>query len=299
MTEVISIGVLAYNHEKFIAKTLDGILEQKCNYSFKIYIIDDYSSDNTLKILKQYQTIYPDKINVIQNESNLGIISSVYKLSLFLQGDYFAMFDGDDYWDYAQKLQKQVDFLERNIDFIATFHDARIISENVENNYFHYTKTYSQSYKYNEVIFPVDILNRLIIPTSSLIFRKEAIHKIWNELNILNEYFSLDWKLFSVLIKNSKFYYFNEPWSVYHNHQSGISKGNKLEFHLSHIKFLKLLLKDNFYKDYKYAIYGGISKEYNVLLNSNNTIINKRILFLKYCLNEVKRIWYYRNELFK
>ena len=43
MKEYVSINMLAYNHEKWIAKAIEGVVNQKTKYKFKLYIHDDFS----------------------------------------------------------------------------------------------------------------------------------------------------------------------------------------------------------------------------------------------------------------
>lgn len=57
MKEYVSINMLAYNHEKWIAKAIEGVVNQKTKYKFKLYIHDDFSSDHTTEIIKEYVNI--------------------------------------------------------------------------------------------------------------------------------------------------------------------------------------------------------------------------------------------------
>ena len=51
----LSILVMAYNVEKYIAEALDSIVMQKVNFSYEILIGNDGSSDGTVEILKEYE----------------------------------------------------------------------------------------------------------------------------------------------------------------------------------------------------------------------------------------------------
>nr|WP_315149674.1 glycosyltransferase [uncultured Flavobacterium sp.] len=110
----ISIAMLAYNHEKFIGEAIESVLIQKTNYTYKIIIAEDFSTDSTREIVLEYQKKYPDKIKLILQDKNVGASQNNVDLLTNLEGKYIAALEGDDYWTDPLKLQKQVDFLEAN-----------------------------------------------------------------------------------------------------------------------------------------------------------------------------------------
>lgn len=292
---LVSVIVVTFNHESYIREALQSILDQKVNFNYEIIVANDASTDETLNIIQEFKNNHPEIFIIQNNEKNLGILNNVKKVISQIRGKYFAVLDGDDFWSYEYKLQKQIDFLEKNKDYNGVFHDSTIIVEdkNAEKKLFSYKKLYSQSYFYNEDIHPSDIVNRLILPSSSAVFRNEK--QLLDEFQYLVDDFSIQWKLSCLLIKWSKFYYINEPWSVYRNHSKGISKSKNQDFHFSHIVFLKQLIKDEFYKDYKYDLYRAISNEYFIILNSKNNFY--RLNFRKYLIAEINRIWFYKKKL--
>ncbi|WP_372995833.1 glycosyltransferase [Lutispora sp.] len=126
---MVSISVLAYNHEKYIRKALDSILMQKVNFLYEIVIGEDCSQDGTRDILMEYKAKYPDKIKLILNEKNLGMMENAKNVRSNCMGKYRAGCEGDDYWTDPYKLQKQIDFLENNPQFIGTVHKVEIVDE--------------------------------------------------------------------------------------------------------------------------------------------------------------------------
>ncbi|MCB0753010.1 MAG: glycosyltransferase, partial [Ignavibacteriae bacterium] len=129
---LVSICCLTYNHENFIKKALDGFLIQETNFDFEIIVYDDASDDKTQTIIKKYVEKYPDKIFPIfqkENKFSQGIkISNVYVWPK-TRGKYIALCEGDDYWTDPLKLQKQVNFLEQNDDYVITYHNSKVINE--------------------------------------------------------------------------------------------------------------------------------------------------------------------------
>ena len=128
----ISISCITFNHEKFIRNALDGILMQETTFPVEILIHDDASTDNTSKIIQEYERKYPDIINPIyqsENQYSKNIRIGPNFQYPRVKGKYYAPCEGDDYWIDPYKLQKQVDFLEANLEYVICGHDRRRVDE--------------------------------------------------------------------------------------------------------------------------------------------------------------------------
>lgn len=128
----VSIHCLAFNHAKYIRKTLEGFVSQQTNFRYEVLIHDDASTDETPDIIKEYERKYPDIIKPIyqkENQYSKGIkILQTYNLPR-ARGKYIAFCEGDDYWCDNQKLQKQVDILEKHPECSFCTHFTDMISE--------------------------------------------------------------------------------------------------------------------------------------------------------------------------
>ena len=78
MNKLLSVLIITYNQEDYIAQTLDSIISQIHEYDYEIIIGDDHSSDRTSIICKEYAEKYPDTIKYIYNDPNLGVIKNYY-----------------------------------------------------------------------------------------------------------------------------------------------------------------------------------------------------------------------------
>lgn len=127
----VSILCLAYNHENYIKDAIEGFLQQKTTFPFEIIINEDASTDNTAKMIQEYENRYPDKVKVIYHKKNTysqGInINKEFMLPL-ARGKYIALCDGDDYWTDPLKLQKQYDAMEANPNCYMCLHRVREIN---------------------------------------------------------------------------------------------------------------------------------------------------------------------------
>jgi glycosyltransferase involved in cell wall biosynthesis len=121
--------MITYNHEKYIAEAIEGVLMQKTDFPIELIIGEDCSTDNTRDICLEYQRKYPDIIKLLLPEKNQGMMQNAFNTLKACTGKYIASCEGDDYWTDPYKLQKQVDFLEANADFSICFHAVKIKKE--------------------------------------------------------------------------------------------------------------------------------------------------------------------------
>ena len=127
MDEYVDILLATYNGEKYIREQLDSILQQTYN-KINIYISDDYSTDSTPNILKEYELKY-DNINVTYQEQNIGSIRNFEYLMTKVKSQYYMLSDQDDVW-YEDKVEKSLKKLkEENADLVFT--DLEVVDENL------------------------------------------------------------------------------------------------------------------------------------------------------------------------
>jgi glycosyltransferase involved in cell wall biosynthesis len=119
--KILSVCLITYNHVNYIRQAIEGVLMQKVNFSWELIIADDFSTDGTREILQEYKDAYPDFITLILQEKNVGAAQNWLDLLYYPKSKYIAYFEGDDYWTDPLKLQKQVDFLEKNDDYSLVY----------------------------------------------------------------------------------------------------------------------------------------------------------------------------------
>lgn len=105
----LSVVMPTYNSEKYLEKSIDSILNQTFK-DFEFIIIDDGSTDKTLKTIKKYKD---PRIILIQNKINKGIVYSLNKGIKLAKGKYIARMDADDI-SVKTRFSKQINFLENN-----------------------------------------------------------------------------------------------------------------------------------------------------------------------------------------
>lgn len=119
MQPLVSILLPCYNAEKYLKYSLDSILNQDYK-NLEILCINDGSTDSTLEILNVYRSA-DQRIVIIDNETNLGLINSLNKALKLVKGDYFARMDADDF-SASDRISKQISFMQAtpSIDLVSS-----------------------------------------------------------------------------------------------------------------------------------------------------------------------------------
>lgn len=268
----VSICTITYNHEKFISEAIDSFLKQKTKFSFEIIIDDDCSTDNTASIIRNYIKHYPNIIKANLRKNNIGMMANFCNNIERAKGKFIALCEGDDYWIDPLKLQKQVEFLEKNNDMIMTFHNARII-EYIDDDTI-IEREFNKELK-KGIIKPESLYEKWIIPTASVLFRNmkktELLEFMRNNKLIVGDH-----SLFLFLGQFGKIYYYNYTMSIYRILKTGAVKSslNKINSKLIFIEHHKFINK--------------YFKNYNLLKINNNIIEDLYFSIAKDCYSEKK-----------
>ncbi|MCR9183625.1 MAG: glycosyltransferase [Flavobacteriaceae bacterium] len=241
---LLSVRFMIFNNEDFIREAIEGILIQKTDFHIEVVVGDDFSTDNTLEIVKSYSNTENITFKILErkpfdsywkNRKGKGRIYNFIDILNNCEGKYIALLDGDDYWTDPLKLQKQVDFLEGNPEVAISFHRANLlknqefslhpIPEPFEQQRFHYIELLRH---YN------------FISTASVVFRKPEA------FNIPKWFYELpfgDLGLYKVITGKNKIQCINEVMSVYRLHSQGIYSGiTKLNANKNYLRFYKIIL---------------------------------------------------------
>jgi len=126
---LVSVWMITYNHEKYIAQAIDSILTQKTNIDYEIVIGDDYSTDRTREIVLEYKSKHPEKIKLLLQKKNVGLMQNFIDTLKACTSKYIALLEGDDYWTDPKKLQKQIDYMSANPQCVMVHTDYDLFYE--------------------------------------------------------------------------------------------------------------------------------------------------------------------------
>ena len=228
---IVSVCVITYNHCNYIRQCLDGILMQQTNFPFEIIVNDDCSTDGTAEIVKEYELKYPQLFKVTyqtENQYSKGV-RGMFPRFCFprTRGKYIALCEGDDYWTDPLKLQKQVDFLEKNKTYSMCGHNCVIYLESTS-VFKNYEIGISGTYTLNDIV-----TRNVYCPTLSVLFRRSAImDEVFSKYKMM-----VDMSLAYHLLKYGLGYCLSDKMAVYRVHKggvwSGVSENKQLLFNLN------------------------------------------------------------------
>ena len=208
----VSVTVITYNQENFIRQTLDSVLMQEVNFNYEIVIGEDFSTDNTRKILLDYQDKYPGKIRLLLAEKNQGLVQNFIHTYRACKGEYVATLDGDDFWTSPLKLQKQVDFLDIHGDFSMCFHPVTMVFEDQSKPSRIYPEIHDETYSLE------DLLQANFLPTCSVMFRNGIFGEFPDWYHSFT--FMEDWALYALIAQHGKIGFLNDVMGVYRFHSN-------------------------------------------------------------------------------
>lgn len=279
---LLSIVLITYNHEKYIREALDSILIQKTNFNFEIVIGDDCSTDATPDICREYASIHSN-INYQRYDSNGGVPINWNKTISRCSGKYIAMLEGDDYWINENKLQKQVDILEANINITLCF-SSYLRQDEAENKQI--ISTFDEVFE-NKSYNALELLNNWTIPhTASVVFRKSIFDKDSRLGTSSFRYFFCDTLYFYCIIEHGIAWGVSDVMSVHRTNPQSITRvGSEAQALKQITNIYNYLLVDFDEKCHK-AIKYRISNTYFNLFRTYESV--NKYKALKYLLLAIK-----------
>ena len=203
---LVSVVMIAYNVEQFIGEAIESVLSQNVSFIYELVIGEDCSQDKTREIAIEYEAKYPDKIRVLQHSENLGLTPNCVATHNACKGKYIALLDSDDYWTDNNKLQKQIEFLERKPEYAGVGHQSVKIYEEQHRDEELFGETAERDYFIN------DMITHRKFHTSSFVYRKE----IWDKCGGIPENISSNERaIYPMVAIFGKIKYLKECMCVY------------------------------------------------------------------------------------
>lgn len=265
MTDIplVSISCITFNHAPYLRECFDGFLMQQTDFQFEVVVHDDASTDGTREVIEEYTAKYPNifvPMYQTENQYSQGVRGMMARFNFpRCKGKYIALCEGDDYWTDPLKLQKQVDFLESNPDYIIHSAKAQILEDGVFEKFIG-NPLLKNTYKLEDFIAK----NNLI--TCTVLFKNVKF-----DFNKFKNVTFGDWLLYVLLLQNNSTklaYASDEVYSIYRVHKGGV---------------MQTLLK----------------KQDNMLAHLNQINIINKIVPTKYTIEDHKLINFYCTHLFK
>lgn len=240
----VSVCMITYNQEQYIKQAIEGVLMQQCDFLIELIIGEDCSTDNTKQICEDYASKYP-QIKLLSIQSNLGAMPNFIRTLQVCTGKYIAICEGDDYWTDPLKLQKQVEFMEKNYNTAFCFHNAKthFIDTDIVDDF---NKNLSPGYFGTKDL----LIKEWFIPTASLLFRTNYLPNHFPEW--FYKAYSGDFALELLLSTKGDFYYIDEKMSVYR--KNAINSLSATQINPYNHLFKRIILLVNFAKSQSFLI---------------------------------------------
>jgi glycosyltransferase involved in cell wall biosynthesis len=277
----VSIVTITYNHENYILEALNSFLAQKYEGPIEVIIANDNSPDNTHKAISDFlvTTDIPSnfEIKYTNHEVNKGMMENFIWSLQQATGEYIAFCEGDDYWIDELKLQKQVDFLENNLQYGFVSSNYKIMkNDDITDRIIDVP---------NDIITKEIFLKYWVFQLFTVLIRKSDIdfNKL-KKISIIN-----DTTFGYMLVTSKNGFYFNDFFGVYRHHTGGvysmINDSNKLK----HVFYTYRALKKDFpsNKNIRKQYFNSI---YNILEKNINIDFPKYILYVNLFFNITKMI---------
>ena len=137
----VAIIMSTYNGEKFVGEQIDSILQQK-DVEVDVYIFDDKSTDNTVKIVTEYTKKHKNVILTVNEENKnftYNFLDGLFSLKDNNSYDYYAFCDQDDWW-VEDKIISAIEKIKENGECTLYSSNLKIVDGELNptgNNYNH------------------------------------------------------------------------------------------------------------------------------------------------------------------
>lgn len=162
----VSVLMLTYQHEPFLAQALDSVITQTTDFDFEVVIGDDRSFDGTRDILSAYRERHPEKVRLLLAEVNQGIRKNLRATLRACRGELVALLEGDDYWRHPLKLQRQAELLDAHPEVSLCGHQSvtvEAMTEAEKSTWPHHARS---------ILGAEDALRETLFHTCTMMFRR-------------------------------------------------------------------------------------------------------------------------------
>ena len=291
---LMTVVVPVYNVEKYLANSLDSIIEASID-NMEILVVNDGSTDNSEEIILKYQKMYPKLIRYIKQENHgLGNVRNVGLKEA--KGKYIASIDSDDTINPVF-FEEALKYMQEDIDIIIC--DWLTVTD--ETRY----ETAALDYIFSDINRYEGLLYTTIMPSTCNKIVKKSLYKELDLTYVEDKFEDLSTNPF-VMLRAETIKYINKPYYEYYIRSNSIMRTKPGLSMIDIIKIVNERLEK--YKDYinidiekfKYYTFSWRIEEY--VINQLYTIDEEEIdNYVKYMTTNLKDIMLdtFNNSLYK
>ena len=279
---MLSVAVITYNQEEYIAQTLDSILSQKHNYPYEIVVGEDCSQDGTKKIIEEYVEKYPNIIKPLYNNPNKGLIKNYFNVIAHCQGKYIMECAGDDYW-LPGKVKTQIKYMENNPDVGMCYGVVQYIDGRGEKKKSEFAGEKKESFE--------ALLRGNGIPAVTICMRNNLVTEYIKDVNPLEKGWLMeDYPMWLWFSQNSRLVFQNKKMAAYRSLDGSASHSQdpqKRAAFVKSIEDIQLFFAQKYYEGERliqyYAMKQALDEERRIIgLFSKANIERNRDNIIKY-----------------
>ncbi|KMT66604.1 glycosyltransferase family 2 protein [Catenovulum maritimum] len=229
--KAIQVLLPVYNCETYIRECILSIINQSF-INFELIILDDCSTDNTFEIIKNCADV-DERIKIIRNPSNLGIIVSRNKLIQLATADLVAFMDGDDIC-HPDRLKLQYNFLQANLNIAAVGSSYTILGES--------SLEYKLPTIHQDIMAHMFIDNAMCNPSVMVRLNELRQHSIECDINYRG---AADYDMWLRLGAVCQLANLSQTLLYYRRHCEQESTSNRSRQQLAHLRVLEKLYVEN------------------------------------------------------
>lgn len=232
MKPLVSVIIVTYNQEQTIARAIESVLNQICDFNYEIILGEDCSTDNTRNICIEYAKKHPNIIKLQLNKKNKGVLDNYFDCFLSCAGKYIADCAGDDFWIDTHKLQKQVSILESDSSLSAVhtdwyFYDPKSKTTRPSDATGKYKQFRRPKQSGKELLIPILTQKEIpIIHTCTTMYRADIVQRAYEKdvhLFRCKEFSCEDLQLTFILALNGNIAFLDVPTLCYTIRDNSIS----------------------------------------------------------------------------
>jgi len=209
----VSAFVLTHDHAAWIGAAIESAVAQRPPFEFEVLVADDFSSDGTREIVREYERRHPELVRTFLPERNLGVEGIWLEAARRCRGEYIALLDGDDYWTGAEKLTRQAALLDAHPEWVSCFHRATLFDEEGRFG----PRQATPDFDRNEFELE-DLLRANFVPYLTVMFRRRALEAVpaWGF-----SYLWYDWLFHIACARQGKLGFLDADLATYRVHSGG------------------------------------------------------------------------------
>jgi len=209
----VSAFILTHDHAAWIGAAIESAVAQRPPFEFEVLIADDFSTDGTREIVRDYERRHPELVRTFMPDRNLGVEGIWLEAARRCKGEYIALLDGDDFWTSPEKLTRQAALLDAHPEWASCFHRATLIDEDGRFGPRQATPDFDRDEFELE-----DLLRANFVPYLTVMFRRHALEAVqaWGF-----SYLWYDWLFHIACARQGKLGFLDADLATYRVHSGG------------------------------------------------------------------------------